>query len=296
MTKKIQKSKKVTVFSISILVLFCIAMIAFEQKAHTEAGNKTIPTTSEYIDMQSNYDIYRHIRIVDEKNSRKENNKSKDLKDDIGRRYSLEDTIYIDEDGKAIITNPDDILVLVNKDRNLSPYYEPDDLIMPDVPFPFDGDIPKKYMRKEAAHALEELFKDAKKAGVELYALSGYRPYKAQEHNFKREAQEKGNTKANETVAYPGQSEHQTGLAMDITRKCAPYLLDYDFGQTTEGIWLYNNCYKYGFIIRYPEDKEDITGYKHEPWHIRYVGCEVAKYLYDNNLALEELFIEYRNN
>ena len=89
-------------------------------------------------------------------------------------------------------------------------------------------------------------------------------------------------------VAYPGQSEHQTGLAMDVSCQSVGFTLEEDFGQTTEGIWLSENAHKFGFIIRYGKDTTNITGYSYEPWHIRYVGKDAAKEIYDLNITLEE--------
>jgi hypothetical protein len=90
--------------------------------------------------------------------------------------------------------------------------------------------------------------------------------------------------------ATPGYSEHQTGLAIDVSAKSVNNRLDESFGDSVEGIWLATHAQEYGFIIRYPKDKSDITGYSYEPWHIRYVGKPLAKYIYENNLCLEEYF------
>ena len=95
-----------------------------------------------------------------------------------------------------------------------------------------------------------------------------------------------GQASADTFSARPGHSEHQTGLAIDVNS------VDDSFRGTPEAIWLADNCYKYGFIIRYPEGKEGITGYKYEPWHIRYVGSEIAKKVHDagSNATLEEIY------
>ena len=89
-------------------------------------------------------------------------------------------------------------------------------------------------------------------------------------------------------VAYPGQSEHQTGLAMDVSSQSVGFTLEEDFGQAKEGIWLKDNAHKFGFIIRYGKDNTHITGYSYEPWHIRYVGKDVANEIYEKNITLEE--------
>lgn len=204
--------------------------------------------------------------------------------------YSLLDTVYTDENGNNIIKNPDDILVLVNKERNLPSDYKPQDLVIPNVRFSFSGESEKKYMREEAAEALEQLFSEAEKQGIVLYAVSGYRSYERQKALFNNKVNKVGAEEANKLVAKPGQSEHQTGLAMDVSSKSANFLLEVNFGQTVEGRWLKENAHKFGFIIRYPKEKTDVTGYSYEPWHIRYVGKEAASEIYEKLITLEEYF------
>lgn len=212
----------------------------------------------------------------------------------IKKKEMLKNSVYINEEGLKVVNNPDDILVLVNKERNLPSDYKPDDLIIPNVRFSFEGHDQKRYLRKEAATALEELFEEAEKEGVIFYADSGYRSYERQEFLFNYRAERDGVEKANKLTARPGQSEHQTGLAMDVTSQSVNLSLESSFGETTEGIWLKENAHRFGFIIRYLKDKTDITGYSYEPWHIRYVGTDVAKEIYENNITLEEyLGFEY---
>ncbi|WP_230986732.1 M15 family metallopeptidase [Cohnella fermenti] len=197
------------------------------------------------------------------------------------------------EDGLAVITNSDSLLVLVNKKRNLPSTYIPEDLVGPNVEFSFSGDSPKKQMRKVAAGALEELFAAAKKDGITLKAVSGYRSYATQKSIFDRNAELKGADVANQTSAHPGQSEHQTGLAMDVSSSSANYELETKFGDTKEGKWLAKHAHEHGFIIRYPEGLQDITGYTYEPWHVRYVGQDIADAVYDSGLTLEEYMESY---
>lgn len=200
----------------------------------------------------------------------------------------LEGTSYINEYGQAVITNVDDILVLVNKKRNLPSNYKPKDLVIPKVKFSFNGTHDKKHLRKEAASALEELFLGAQEENITLYAVSGYRSYSTQKGLFDRKANAVGAEKANLLVAKPGQSEHHTGLAMDISAKSINFVLEEYFKDTAEGIWLKTNAHKYGFIIRYQEDTTETTGYSYEPWHVRYVGKEIAAQIYEENITLEE--------
>lgn len=191
---------------------------------------------------------------------------------------------------KKMVENPDDILVLVNKEWNLPSDYVPKDLVVPNVAFSFSENLPKKQMRKEAAAALEELFGQAKKDGINLLAASGYRSYNTQKSIFQSNAKLYGEKEANKTSAYPGQSEHQTGLAMDLTCAAVGYQLTESFGETAEGKWLKEHASEYGFIIRYAKSKEEITGYSYEPWHIRYVGKEVAREIDSQGLAYEEYY------
>lgn len=200
----------------------------------------------------------------------------------------LERTVDTGPDGKKIVNNPGDILVLVNKERNLPADYIPENLVKPDIPFPFREDLPKKLLREEAARAIEALFAKAAADGLRLYGLSGYRSYERQEQIFTYKARKRGEEVANRTSARPGQSEHQTGLAMDVTSPGVNYRLNQSFGETKEGKWLVENAPDFGFIIRYPKGKEEITGYSYEPWHLRYVGVEAAREIAKLGITLEE--------
>lgn len=202
-------------------------------------------------------------------------------------------TIEKNDDGRNVVTNATSLLVLVNKKREMPSDYVPEDLVVPNVKFSFSGENEKKYMRKEAANALEELFAGAKDDDIELAAVSGYRSYKRQKAIFDSNAAKKGAEVANQTSAVPGQSEHQTGLAMDVSSASAKYELETTFGTTKEGKWLAAHAHEYGFIIRYPKGKQDITGYTYEPWHVRYVGKDVAAAVYKSGLTLEQFMAQY---
>lgn len=133
-----------------------------------------------------------------------------------------------------------------------------------------------------ASEALNVMFAAAKEEGLSLWVCSGYRSYIDQKIIYNGYVVRDGKEAADRYSARPGHSEHQTGLAFDINNTYS------SFADTVEGKWLAENCYKYGFIIRYPKDKEHITGYMYEPWHIRYLGNEKAKEVYDSGLCLEE--------
>ncbi|WP_404451065.1 D-alanyl-D-alanine carboxypeptidase family protein [Virgibacillus necropolis] len=188
----------------------------------------------------------------------------------------------------VIVDNPSDILVLVNKSHALPSDYIPNDLIAPNVRFPFTQDLPKRYMREEAAHALEDLFKASDKAGLNLYAQSGYRSYNRQETLFTSYVARDGEEAANKYSARPGESEHQTGLTMDVTSPDINFNLNTDFADTDEGKWVKAHAHEYGFIIRYPEDKVALTKYQYEPWHLRYVGKKVATVIHEEDIILEK--------
>lgn len=199
------------------------------------------------------------------------------------------------ENGKNKIQNPSNVLALVNKNYYLPDQYIPGDLVRPNVPFSFgDQKLEQSYMRKEAANALENMFSDAKKSGIELFAVSGYRSFKRQKTLFDAEVSRVGEEKAEQAVALPGSSEHQSGLAMDIGSRSTNLLLTEGFAETKEGKWLAENAHHFGFILRYPKDKESITQYEYEPWHFRYVGVKAATVIFSHHWTLEEYFQEVK--
>lgn len=133
-----------------------------------------------------------------------------------------------------------------------------------------------------AKAALDEMTAAAAKDGVSLWIVSGFRSYTKQTSLYNNYVARDGKAEADRYSARPGHSEHQTGLAFDLNS------LDQSFGQTKEGKWIAANSWKYGFILRYPQEKEAQTGYMYEPWHVRYLGKDVAKKVYDSGLCLEE--------
>jgi len=193
-------------------------------------------------------------------------------------------------EGVETIQNPDNVQVLVNHNYALPEGYEPDDLVAPDVTFSFDEDVEKRYLREPAADALEDLFDAAADDGHDLFAVSGFRSYERQDAVFANAAAETSEDEANETIATPGNSEHQTGLAMDISSESNDFELSTSFAETEEGEWVAEHAHDHGFIIRYPEDGEEITEITYEPWHLRYVGEEAAEIIYEHDITLEEFF------
>jgi len=191
----------------------------------------------------------------------------------------------------VIVENPEAIDVLVNRKYNLPDTYVPADLVkLTDVPTVLSNPEVNQ-MRSVAYEALKLLFAAAKEeAGYDLYARSGYRSYNTQVSLYSSYVTNHGRAAADTFSAKAGQSEHQTGLVMDITCEAMNFQLDDTFGDTEEGKWVSENAHRFGFIVRYPKGKEDITGYMYEPWHLRYLGVELATDVYESGLTLEEYF------
>lgn len=179
--------------------------------------------------------------------------------------------------------NTNDYLILVNNNNGLSKSYKPRNLTIPNIKFTYLVNNEERYVSEVIIKPLENLVNEAKNEGIILLGNSGYRSYNSQKNLFNSRVKSQGLENAESYVAKAGFSEHQTGLCIDITNE-NEFLIQ----GTKEGDWLENNCYRFGFIIRYPLGKEDITGIEYEPWHIRYVGEEAAKYIYENNITLEE--------
>ncbi|MGI6752005.1 MAG: M15 family metallopeptidase [Anaerovoracaceae bacterium] len=182
-------------------------------------------------------------------------------------------------------------LILVNKQNPLPPYFKPDDLMAVDH-FAEDREKICSYLRAEVRDHFEIMVGDAREQGYELLMTSGFRSYNYQQVLWDNYVQSEGETAAARYSAKPGESEHQTGLAADVTSPGINFKLEDSFGGTPEGRWLQKNAHKYGFILRYPKGKESITGYVYEPWHIRYVGKDVAGEIYEKDITLEEYLAE----
>ena len=194
------------------------------------------------------------LSVVEEKKEEKKN-----IRTTTAKGYSIEN-----KNGNYYIEG----VLIANKTFSLSNSYNPGNLT------------------DEFNNNFSILQSDAKNEGFNLKVISGFRSYSSQKSTYNGWVNKYGQAKADTLSARPGHSEHQTGLAADINS------LNQSWGNTDEGKWLNNNCYKYGFIIRYPYGKDDITGYIYEPWHIRYVGKDLAEKLYNdgNWITLEEYF------
>jgi D-alanyl-D-alanine carboxypeptidase len=179
------------------------------------------------------------------------------------------------------------LLVLVNKQHSLDAVYKPEDLEPIDY-FATDRSRETRFMRAEAAEEFNRLVEEAAEDGYTLVMTTAYRSFGFQKILWDNYVATEGEEAAARFSAKPGQSEHQTGLAVDVTSPSVDFQLSTSFGDTKEGIWLAENAHRFGFILRYPPGKEVITGYQYEPWHLRYVGIDVATYMHQKGLTLEE--------
>ena len=190
-----------------------------------------------------------------------------------------------------LIKNPEELLVLVKKGFYFAEDYVPSDLVIPEVNIVEDCE--NCYVRKIIEADLKEMFSAAKTLGYNLYIRSAYRSYSEQQATYDDIEYRYGGAYAAEYVALPGASEHQTGLGIDLTSQNVLDGVNNVFSDTVDYQWVLENSYKYGFIVRFDETKKDITGIAHEPWHLRYVGKEVAKIIYEQNLTFEEYCLKY---
>jgi len=179
-------------------------------------------------------------------------------------------------------------LVVVNKKYSLPIDYKPSDLVVPNVSFSYSGVLEQSYMRAPAAKQMEKMFAAAKKEGVTLNAVSGFRSGARQKVLYNNYVARDGKAAADQYSARPGHSEHQTGLTFDISAPSVGNGLTAALGDTKEGKWIANNAAKFGFIVRYDRGFQSRTGYTYEPWHIRYVGVDVATQIKNNGQTLEE--------
>ena len=206
--------------------------------------------------------------------------------------YSLTDVVAIINVGsnnewytntkKTDITKKE--LMLTNKFYSLDNSYNSDNMVSVSKQYSYGEN---QMVTSETFDAFLNMFTDAKKEDLTLIINSSYRSYEEQEdiYNFYKDT--RGETEANKIAAKPGFSEHQTGMSIDIQTYGSSAST---FEEFDEFKWLKDNAHKYGFILRYPKDKEYLTGYEYESWHYRYVGLDVATYIYENNITFDEYY------
>lgn len=187
------------------------------------------------------------------------------------------------------LDDPASLWVVTNKQRPLPASYTPSGLRQPSVPVRASGSN-EMLLRDEAASGVEQMVTAAASQGISLMLVSGYRSYGLQQAVYGGNVAREGQANADKTSARPGHSEHQTGLAADLGLKSRQCELDQCFGQTAGGKWLAEHAHEYGFVVRYPDGQQGVVGYTYEPWHMRFVGKELAAEVQKSGQTLEQFF------
>lgn len=305
-TKKIYKIKKknfiifllfIALFIFGIIeIIFCIGKlittstkekenkIIIKENNNNNNDTKKDNNKDKRLDELENIDKkidYFNYNYIDRYINYKENNKELSIEQIIKNvNMNLDKTHYED---KIPAKNLNEKTILVNKYYYLDENYIPNNLEKINNQYALDN----MKLVKEAKEAFEKLSKDALKEKLNIIAMSAYRSYSYQIDLYNRYAKSDGKEKADTYSGRPGHSEHQTGLAVDVYNKKLPYT---SFENTKEYEWMMKNAYKYGFILRFPKDKEEETGYHFESWHYRYVGIDIATYIKENNISFEEYY------
>jgi len=262
-----QKWEFIVIILIVILSILCIFK---DKKTPLKEENKFIEYSFYKDNLLNRYKSYQEKNNLDPKTTI--------LHVNIG----LDQNFYTNiKDAKYLNTN----YLIVNKYNKLPSNYIPNNLIKL-------TEFAKSnlYLDKECYEAFKLMAKDAMLNNLNLRIISAYRSYEYQNNLYNKYLKEDKKEVVDTYSARPGHSEHQTGLAVDIDNIYNSYT---NFENTKEFNWVKDNCYKYGFILRYPKEKEHITGYMYEPWHYRYVGTKISTYMQKNNLTYEEYYYEF---
>ena len=293
--ERMKLKKKMIKFG-SLLGLFIITIGIILSKNMTVSGQSRQDSVGKQLYSQSfyqtnqaaivaNLDQLAKEKLLEEERLAEEKRQEERLAQQQAK-LDLESSFY---ENVITVSNGDSKLVLVNKNYALDSSYAPSDLVLPNVLALGHEQNKTIYLREEASQHLEQLFSAAEQeAGLIFLARSGYRSYETQVSLYQRYVDQNGQEAADRFSARAGHSEHQTGLAIDVTADSVNGQLTTEFGKTAEGIWLKDNAHRFGYIIRYLEGRESETGYQYEPWHIRYVGVEAATEIYENNWILEQ--------
>ncbi len=283
--------RKIVVILSSIIVIIFIVLMVFLfntnskdkdlEKINDNKSEIKIPNEKE--NEFSKYSFYKEENL-DRYISYKDNNKDLGNEDIVTRvNLNLDKEVYTDtKPASNLNTN----YLFVNKFYYLDSNYIPNNLELLDNSYAKSG----IYLVKEAKEQIEKLISDAKNDGMNIRVISAYRSYSYQENLYNNYVKSDGVALADTYSARPGYSEHQTGLVVDVTRAFDNFN---NFENSEEYNWMLNNAHNYGFILRYPKDKENITTYSFEAWHYRYVGVELAKKIKASNLTFDEYYIRY---
>lgn len=267
------------------IIIVIISLIAIINNKLTPANQKQDETSIKLeilnnIDKKIDYFNYKYLERY--LNYKQKNPNLTDLDIVIRVNIGLDQPFYQNTRLSNRLNQTD---ILVNKYIYLPDNYIPDNLSTISSEFTSSN----KQLVYEAKEAFEKMANAAKQENYTIRAISAYRSYEYQKNLYDNYVEKDGINKADTYSARPGFSEHQTGLVVDIDNGKVDYN---NFESTMEFKWMQENAHKYGFILRYPKDKEDITGYNYESWHYRYVGS-IASFIRNNNLTLDEYYVMY---
>lgn len=275
----------VLIGSVTLLTRMVVKEISHKNKPQKTLSTKEIKLEKlNNIDKKVNYFNYNYLdRYI---NYKKKNNNLSDKQIVLNVNMNLDYKFYEKTIPSKYLNKE---YILVNKYYYVGEKYVPENL----------ESLPLSYSRSGmkltnvAKSALEELINAAKTDNMTILVTSSYRSYEYQVKLYNQYAEENSKEEADTYSARPGYSEHQTGLAVDIHNGKKVYT---DFESTEEFNWMQENAYKYGFILRFPKDKVNETGYIYESWHYRYVGKDIAKYIHKNNISFEEYYARFIEN
>lgn len=267
---------------------------------------KIVDTTKPEITGKNSFTIEQNKEIDLLANFKVTDNSGEDIKLSIDGNYDLTKpgTYKVKIIGKDSSNNQAEYDVTINVKAKVNPPRNNNQISNSDEIKYIDGilivnktySLPSNYnpgkISNETQQAFNEMASKANEDGVNIYIQSGFRSYETQAKLYNNYVKRSGQASADTYSARPGHSEHQTGLAFDVCSKQVSACINSDFDNTIPANWLNDHAYEFGFILRYPEGKDNITGYKYESWHYRYVGKELASKLYNNGnwITLEEHF------
>ena len=272
-----------------VIIIMLIASISF---AVTKNNDKNTKEQNSSKNENKDDNIIKKIKKLNYyKNENKnrylsyyKNNKKLSIEDIVTRVNIGLDNEYYTETKITPYHNKD--YILVNKYIQMKEGYVPDNLEDLDTSYSRSG----MKLVKNAKEALEKMVQNAKDDGCTIRVMSSYRSYNYQVNLYNRYKEQDGEKEADTYSARPGFSEHQTGLCIDIDDGKINYT---DFENSTSFNWMQENAHKYGFILRYPKDKTNITGYTYESWHYRYVGEKIATYIKKHNITFDEYYVKF---
>ncbi len=269
------------------IVVVIISLIIITEKKNPVQNEKTKNVKTEKLSLLNNIDKkldYFNYNYLDRYVQYKKCNPSLSDTDIITRvNIGLDKPFY---QNTKLSNKLNKITILVNKYIYLPEDYTPNNLT--NIKEEFTNST--RQLVYEAKEAFEKMATAAKDQNYTIRAISAYRSYDYQKGLYDNYVKKDGIEKADTYSARPGYSEHQTGLVVDIDNAKTDYN---NFETTEEFKWMQENAHNYGFILRYPKDKENITGYEYESWHYRYVGKEIATFIINNNLTFDEYYIRY---